>query len=120
MPAAPGAPDGTLQFVRTAPRTCRDDVNFVAGAQPGGRSWNAGGAADTPGLTSLRQGYGGPPKRFAKAEDPAHPTVAGSAFDRLRPGETRPISSPFPGATPVEQGLKTGAGPLAAAGTCYD
>ena len=25
-----------------------------------------------PGLTSLRQGYGGPPKRYAKAKDPRY------------------------------------------------
>jgi len=39
-----------------------------------------------PGLTSLRQGYGGPPKRFAKAEDPAYiapPTVGAASLDAL-------------------------------------
>jgi hypothetical protein len=36
------------------------------------RTWSAFLAPDLPGLTSLRQGYGGPPKRLAKAEDPAY------------------------------------------------
>jgi hypothetical protein len=36
------------------------------------------------GLTSLRQGHGGPPKRFAKAEDPRAPRKA--THDRCRLG----------------------------------